>query len=180
MRRFSSYGPVNMKVHYHAPREALIDRAYGELTGDDPEEGGHYVTVWAPRQTGKTWVMHQVMKRIREQGDFEAGIISMQSAKEIRSDERILGFFVRRLKEWFGRDLPDIREWDMLHSVFTKRHFSKPVILILDEFDALGEEFINKFANEFRDMHIMRQNEAERPSGDKSCLLHAATPECKN
>ena len=172
MRRFSSYGPVNAKVHYHAPRKELIDRAHAELTGDDPEEGGHYITVWAPRQTGKTWVMQQVMRKIREQGDFEAGIISMQSAKEIRSDERILGFFVRRLKEWFGRDLPDIREWDMLHSVFTKRYFSKPVILILDEFDALGEEFINKFANEFRDMHIMRQNEAERPSGDKSCLLH--------
>lgn len=172
MHRFSSYGPVNTKLHYHAPRKDLIDSAYTELTGDDPEEGGHYITVWAPRQTGKTWIMQQVMRKIRKQGDFEAGIISMQSAKEIRSDERILRFFVRCLGEWFGKGLPDITEWDMLRSVFTKRHFSKPVILILDEFDALGEDFINKFANEFREMHIRRQNEEGTPSGEKSCLLH--------
>ncbi|RLC09091.1 MAG: hypothetical protein DRI57_22805, partial [Deltaproteobacteria bacterium] len=54
----------------------------------------------------------------------------------------------------------------------SRQYFERPVILIVDEFDALGEEFINKFANEFRDMHIRRQNEAGTPSGDKSCLLH--------
>ena len=107
MRRFSSYGPVNAKVHYHAPRKELIDIAHAELTGDDPEEGGHYITVWAPRQTGKTWVMQQVMRKIREQGDFEAGIISMQSAKEEKTEEGVLEVFVSKLKEWFQRDLPD-------------------------------------------------------------------------
>ncbi len=172
MRRFSSYGPVNMKVHYHAPREALIDRAYGELTGDDPEEGGHYVTVWAPRQTGKTWVMQQVMKRIREQGDFEAGIISMQSAKEEDTGEGVLEVFVSKLEEWFERELPDIRSWKKLSRLFKKEYFAKPLILIVDEFDAIREEFINKFANEFRDMYIGRQNQADRPSDQKSCLLH--------
>ncbi|MFQ5616458.1 MAG: hypothetical protein ACE5GO_08370, partial [Anaerolineales bacterium] len=49
---------------------------------------------------------------------------------------------------------------------------SKPLILILDEFDALEEKFINKFANEFRSMHTRRMNEADRKSGEKSCLLH--------
>ncbi len=172
MRKFSSYGPVNTRLHYHAPRKALTDRAYDELTGHDPLEGGHYITVWAPRQTGKTWVMQQVVSRIREQGDFEAGIITMQSAKEIKSEERVLKFFVRCLSEWFEKDLPDIREWDMLYSVFTKRCFSKPVILILDEFDALGEDFINKFANEFRDMYMRRKNQPGLPSEEKTCLLH--------
>jgi len=172
MRRFSSYGPVNTKLHYYAPREELTDRAYAELTGDDPGEGGHYITVWAPRQTGKTWVMQQVMRKIREQGDFEAGIITIQSAKEEDTGEGVLEVFVSRLKEWFKRDFPDIRSWKKLSCLFKKEYFAKPLILIVDEFDALGEEFINKFANEFRDMHIRRQNEEGIPSGDKGCMLH--------
>ncbi len=172
MRKFSSYGPVDRDIHYHAPREELIESAYIQLVGEHPEKGGHYITVWAPRQAGKTWIMQQTLRRIREQGDFEVGIISMQSARKIGSEERILELFVRRLREWFERELPDIRTWDMLRSVFSEPFFSKPVILIIDEFDALREDFINSFANEFRDMHIMRKNETEKPSGEKSCLLH--------
>ena len=57
MRRFSSYGPVNPKLHYYAPRKELIEKAYTTLVGENPEEGGHYITVWAPRQYGKTWIM---------------------------------------------------------------------------------------------------------------------------
>ena len=172
MRKFSSYGPVDRDIHYHAPREELIENAYIQLVGEHPEKGGHYITVWAPRQAGKTWIMQQTLRKIREQGDFEFGIISMQSARKIGSEERILELFVRRLREWFERELPDIRTWDMLRSVFSEPFFSKPVILIIDEFDALREDFINSFANEFRDMHIMRKNETEKPSGEKSCLLH--------
>ncbi|MCP4696847.1 MAG: hypothetical protein GY862_08355, partial [Gammaproteobacteria bacterium] len=42
--------------HYHVPRLELADFAYRQLLGD-PDEGGHYITVWDPRQTGKTWLM---------------------------------------------------------------------------------------------------------------------------
>jgi hypothetical protein len=54
MRRFSSYGPINTKLHYYAPRKELIAGAITQLMGENPSEGGHYITVWAPRQTGKT------------------------------------------------------------------------------------------------------------------------------
>ena len=45
-----------------------------------PEEGGHYFTIWAPRQTGKTWLMRRVTERIRNaQGDrFITACLSMQ------------------------------------------------------------------------------------------------------
>lgn len=61
MRTFVSYGPVDVDAHYYAPRTALIDFAYHQLLGENPERGGHYVTVWAPRQTGKTWIMQQAL-----------------------------------------------------------------------------------------------------------------------
>ncbi len=52
MRKFFSYGSPNPKLHYHAPREELIEQAVKQLTGEDPNDGGHYITVWGPRQTG--------------------------------------------------------------------------------------------------------------------------------
>ncbi len=63
MRRFHSYGPVNEKRHFAVPRKALVKTCFESLVGDS-EEGGHYFTIWAPRQTGKTWLMRQVKKEI--------------------------------------------------------------------------------------------------------------------
>jgi hypothetical protein len=59
MRTFSSYGPLDKKVHFYAPRESLIQSAQGQLIGTGEEESGHYITVWAPRQCGKTWIMNE-------------------------------------------------------------------------------------------------------------------------
>ncbi|QTA86939.1 AAA-like domain-containing protein [Desulfonema magnum] len=172
MRQFSSYGPVDTDLHYYAPRKDLTDKAYMQLRGKNPNKGGHYITVWAPRQAGKTWVMQQVLKKIKKKGEFEVGIISMQSAKTQTSDQGVLRVFVRKLEKWFDRKLPDTDSWENLSELFVGEHFEKPLILIIDEFDALRENFINKFANEFRDMYISRQNQADRPSDKKSCLLH--------
>jgi hypothetical protein len=36
---------VNIKLHYYAPREKLIEKAYTNLVGENPDEGGHYFTV---------------------------------------------------------------------------------------------------------------------------------------
>jgi hypothetical protein len=172
MRKFSSYGPINTRLHYYAPRTALIDRAYAHLLGDDPDEGGHYITVWAPRQTGKTWIMQQVVKQLQEDETFEVAILTMQSAKEETTDEGVLEVLVDNLKKWFRRDFPDITSWKTLSSLFTRPYFTKPLILILDEFDAIGEPFINKFANEFRSMYTERLNERGKPEAEKGCLLH--------
>jgi len=62
MRRFSSYGPVDPELHFFAPRLDLIDKGYNQLIGENPAKGGHYFTVWAPRQTGKTWIMPEIIK----------------------------------------------------------------------------------------------------------------------
>ncbi len=142
------------------------------LVGDEPEKDGHYITVWAPRQTGKTWIMCEVLEEIRLSENFEVGIVSLQSARSLDDDDSVLEFFVQRLGNVFSKELPPISSWKDVGELFVKEHFEKPVILILDEFDALGEEFIDKFANELRDMYIRRRTEIGRASGEKSCLLH--------
>jgi hypothetical protein len=172
MRKFTSYEAVNTKLHYYALREELIDRAYDHLLGEDPTESGHYITVWAPRQSGKTWLMRQVVERIKARDDFEVAILTMQSGKTVKTDKGILGLLLDKLRSWFGRELPDITLWTELNLLFSIKHFTKPLILILDEFDSLSEDFINKFANEFREMYTHRVNEVNKPSREKTCLLH--------
>ncbi len=78
-RTFSSYGPVYSELNYYVPRSELIDEAYHQLLGEAPEKSGHYFTVWAPRQTGKTWIMANVLWRIQKDNRFYVAKINLQS-----------------------------------------------------------------------------------------------------
>jgi hypothetical protein len=100
MRKFSSYGQINTKLHYYAPRKELIDQAYTQLIGEDPDEGGHYMTVWAPRQTGKSSVLLEVSKKLRYHPDFDMAIITMEGAQYDRSADTVLRRFLEELSYW--------------------------------------------------------------------------------
>ena len=172
MRTFSSYGPIKVNQHIYAPRTELIDFACQQLVGETGEEDGHYITVWAPRQTGKTWLMQQVVERLRAQGDFEVAILTMQFARNATDERTVLKVLTDGLSRWFRRDFPTLHTFTDLAELFTSRWFSKPLILILDEFDALEEQIINEFAGQFRSIYTQRSNESDRPSAEKSYLLH--------
>jgi hypothetical protein len=172
MRRFSSYGPINPKLHYYASREGLIDKAYTGLIGESPDEGGHYITVWAPRQTGKTWVMQEAVQKIKKTGEYDIGIISFESAKKEKKEKEILSIFIHKLTEVFQKQFPSIKKIRDISYIFTKQYFQKPVILIIDEFDSLEEVFINSFAAVYREIFISRTNERDKRSKDKTRLLH--------
>jgi len=172
MRRFHSYGPINNKLHYYAPRKELIHQTFNRLTGKDPDEGGHYITVWAPRQTGKTWIMQEVTKKIKQTGQYEIGIITMERAKGVTEEKEILSIWLEKLSEVFEKSLPPIQKIRDIPLVFKKQYFDKPVILVMDEFDALVEEFINRFASIFRDIFTSRTNERDKPDNNKTYLLH--------
>src|SRR6056297_1961731 len=79
MRRFYSYGPVDCEEHFCVPRKGLVQECLEQMIGN-PDKGGHYFTIWAPRQTGKTWLMHQVKSRIEAEykDKFIVGHMSMQ------------------------------------------------------------------------------------------------------
>lgn len=158
MRTFSSYGPVDTELNFYVPREALIERTFRQLIGEDSDRGGHYITIWAPRQRGKTWLMQQVAARIEAHGDFEVGVITMQLAKDVKDAQSVRQIFVDSLSEWFGRDFPVVQDWEDLPALFTSEYFAKPLILIVDEFDAVDSPFINRFVNVFRTIHTRQTN----------------------
>jgi len=172
MRKFSPYGPVDTEINYYAPREELIEKTYKNLVGENPQKGCHYFTVWAPRQTGKTWVMQEVVKKIIPAQEYEIGILSLERAKDEKNEKKFLEILIKKLNIAFDKSLPAIKQINDIPDLFTGKYFRKPVILILDEFDALKEDFINRLVTIFRDMYLSRINESTKPAGEKTCLLH--------
>ena len=163
MRRFFSYGPVDCKRHFCVPRKELIERCMVQLVGEDGEFG-HYFTVWAPRQTGKTWLMRQVKKEIekRYKDRFTLGMMSMQGVVLKDDDEE---GFLDRVPKLF-RDTFSIRldeppsTWEDFQSLFHRDSgiFKSPLILFIDEFDSLPSKVIDQLVTLFRDIYLNRES----------------------
>ena len=172
MRRFISYGPVNAKLHYHAPREELINRAYTQLMGENPRDGGHYITVWAPRQTGKTWLMQQILFRLNKDEEFDVFKINLEHLKDQVDPHKIIISIAETIGERLGKTFKGINDIKEFQGIFKKGVLSKPLILILDEFDALCEEGINAVVSALRNIYVTRMDEMDKPTKQRSYLLH--------
>ena len=175
MRRFWSYGPIDIDSHYYAPREKLVEDAYARLTGDDPDKGGHYITVWAPRQCGKTWLMQQILFRLQQEGQFDVLKINLEHLKYETDTKVIIETVAKEIGEGLNKDFSGINTEVKFQSIFRKDELEKPLILIMDEFDALCENAINAIVSAFRNIHIKRRDERTKNTSEKSYLLHSVS-----
>ncbi|MCP4113361.1 MAG: hypothetical protein GY749_48825 [Desulfobacteraceae bacterium] len=163
MRRFHSYGPVDCEEHFCAFRQELVQQCTEQLVGK-PNKKGHYFTIWAPRQTGKTWLMRQVVKEIENRcGDrFVIGTMSMQRVimKKDSPDEEFLRHAARLFKLCFKKEVPKLTDWDEWIDLFAADRglFEKPIILFIDEFDSLPAHVIDRLVSLFRDIYLNRQD----------------------
>jgi hypothetical protein len=174
MRKFSSYGPVEQELHYYVPRQELIDGTTQQLKGDNPDKGGHYITVWAPRQTGKTWIMAEVFSTLKQETQFDVVILSLQYLHEITDVNQVAQLIVRELMKQLNleKDIT-IETLEDFYLLFERGTLNKPLILILDEFDTLSETAITRLVNIFRHIYNTRRNQADKPSAEKNYLLHS-------
>lgn len=120
MRRFSSYGPIDRELHYYVPRQELIDKASEQLKGYNPNKGGHYITVWAPRQTGKTWIMREVLFSLREENQFDVVIISLQHLSNVTDVNRAVQILARELMEKLNLDKLSINTLEDFELLFKR------------------------------------------------------------
>lgn len=173
MRRFSSYGPVDTDLHYYAPRTELVDSACASLLGENPSKGGHYITVWAARQRGKTWVMQQVLWRLARDKRFHVLKIDVEHLFQIADVDRIVQIIGQEIIE--GLELTEVAVNDLndLHSIFRQEVLRKPLILIIDEFDALPEAAISGIARVLRSIYNSRRDAQDCPSAEQEYLLHS-------
>ncbi|MBF0102776.1 MAG: AAA-like domain-containing protein [Desulfobacterales bacterium] len=168
-RTFSSYGPVSTSTNYYVPRTELINQAYNQLTGVKIEEG-HYFTVWAPRQTGKSWIMNQISAKFVHDDRFYTVSFSMQIP-----DIDMLGaanYIISKLNDKIGINIPKIDKIDHFQDAFRSEFLDKPLILIIDEFDYLDEETINRLVGAFRNMYNERKNELAQHISALTYMLH--------
>jgi AAA-like domain len=162
MRRFSSYGPVDPAENFYVERRDLVERCVAELI-DDPDKGGHYFTIWAPRQTGKTWIMRRAIEEIRARyGDrFTVGALSMQGVvlDDDQPDEAFFEFVPDRFELGFGIQAPKPEGWAAWTRLFARKggYFDRPVILCIDEFDSLPRKLIDRLVTLFRDIYLNRE-----------------------
>ncbi|HLP45838.1 MAG TPA: AAA-like domain-containing protein [Candidatus Kapabacteria bacterium] len=173
MRKFSSYGPLDVEMNYYAPRQELIEKTYIQLTGENPQKGGHYFTVWAPRQTGKTWLMQQILFRLVKDVRFDTLVINLERMKDENNVGKILEIIADKIGEGLGKKFSNINTQNNFQEIFKKGVLNKPLILILDEFDSLNENAINTLTSSFRSIYIDRSYGIEKNTGEKPYLLHS-------
>jgi hypothetical protein len=154
---------VESEAHFAVERRDLIEQCIQQLLGESNESGGHYFTIWGPRQTGKTWIMRRAIEEIRARfaDDFIVGTISMQGA--IMEDNEPPEAIFKYLQDMF-RDAFKIRIAKPVDWADVKRLFSsmdgvfngKRVILLIDEFDSLTPQLIDRWITLFRDIYLNR------------------------
>jgi len=178
MPKFTSYGLVDPEINYSVPRTELIEQTLNQVMGETPEKGGHYITIWAPRQTGKSSVLHSVRRRVSEESEhdwIDAVEINLQDLSEISEPHVIVQEIAARIFFGLGMDetehpLPD--KVSDFHKIFTSDILEKPLILIMDEFDALQPQAIKAVVGVLRNIYIHRQKEPEKSTTEKHYLLH--------
>jgi len=173
MRRFNSYGPIDTDLYYYAPRKTLIDNAYTQLVGENPQKGGHYITVWAPRQTGKTWLMREILFQVKKDPRFDVVVVNLENLKRKKNVGDIIKIIAREIGDGLGKTFIDIDDEDKFQGIFKKNVLDKPLILILDEFDALSETALNTLVTSFRSIYNNRRYESDKTTEQKTYLLHA-------
>ncbi|MGE5341275.1 MAG: AAA-like domain-containing protein [Candidatus Omnitrophota bacterium] len=172
MRKFSSYGPIDKELYYYAPREELIEKGYVQLVGDNPQKGGHYFTVWAPRQTGKTWVMQQLLFRLKKDPRFHVLKLNLEDQKDKTNTNQILQSIANKIMNDLDQSPVNIENQEDFEKIFDRKSLNKPLILIMDEFDALPETGISTVVSAFRNIYIHRLDETDKPTEQKTYLLH--------
>ncbi|MDM8530035.1 AAA-like domain-containing protein [Anaerolineales bacterium HSG25] len=171
MRKFSSYGPIDSTLNYHVPRTELIDFACNQLLGENFERGGHYITVWAPRQRGKSWTMQQVLWRLMKDDRVDVLKINLEHLKFSEDVSHILQVVANEITKPLQLPSVSVNQLDDFYTIFEQNYLKKPFILILDEFDALHPDAISGMAGVFRNIYNQRKD-SPLPSADKPYLLH--------
>ncbi len=172
MRKFFSYGPPDIEENYYAPRKELLDMLYHSLTGDNPQKGGHYFTVWAPRQTGKTWCLNMVRYRLAAEGRFDVVKINLGHLRKQTDSVTVINVITKAILESIGKPVIKVETLDRFVAVFSRSILSKPLILILDEFDASTQDVIHDVISAFRKIYISRCEQTDKKTEEKDYLLH--------
>jgi len=177
MRKFSSYGPIINASNYYAPREELIEKTYINLIGENPAEGGHYFTVWAPRQTGKTWLMQQIYFRLLKDERFDTLAVNLERMKDENNVGKILEIIADKIGEGLGKKFPKIYTQNEFQEIFKKGVLNKPPYdETVIQFFETGEKTVFTFDDKNLNYLYMNGIIAEEKVGPKEYYVKFSSP----
>jgi hypothetical protein len=163
MRRiFNVAGPCNHEDHYMVP---MIERHIDVRTLIEQKQ---YFTIHAPRQTGKTTLVKELVRKIREEGRYYPLYCSLESVEVFTEPEtgipEILAVFQSAMKYsnlphklTFGKNTNN--KLSTLIGDSIKDYCSiidKPLVLFIDEIDSLSDKTLVSFIRQLRDGYITR------------------------
>lgn len=162
-REFNTFGPVDPALHYHVNRVAVKASIHQKI------EKGRYFTLNAARQAGKTTLFREVIAELEASGEYVGILLSFEALRSYSS----VRFYERLAEVIQEHHLPALqhlaKEKMLLSELHLRDHgkfgdwlrevgqqLQRKVLLIIDEFDAIGGELAEPMLAVFRDMYLHR------------------------
>lgn len=180
MRFFNTEGPIRPDKHYFVPNRLDWEEVF------DLIEKEKYFVLHAPRQTGKTTAIQELVRRLNSIGKYSAIYLNIEVAQAARNqvEKALLSIFSAlqsAIQTWLGDEkaiLAHLNDYltlkipvtmNSLQQVlaFWAQHSQKPIALFIDEIDALiGDSLLSV-------LRQLRAGYTNRPSyGPQSvCLI---------
>lgn len=161
MRFFNITGPTNSRDHYFVEHR-LDDSGIRKLI-----EQKLYFVLYAPRQSGKTTAIKDLVRNLNQEGIYTALYINTESSHVAVNDTiRAVRELLYQVQEQIQKTIPNERKaLDFLETLIQKpteerflydflRYWAenspKPLVLFFDEFDALVGESLIALLKQFR------------------------------
>lgn len=159
---FNIAGPCRAELHY------MIDPLQRLEGVQNLIEGQHYFVLHAPRQTGKTTYIYTLMQQLNKQGRYTALLVNIQTAADARDSREAMRMVAAAIyrqatsyllePEWPARVSENDTRFDNLPDYLADwaRHNRRPIVLFIDEVDALNEEYLLVLLRQLRAGFEMR------------------------
>ncbi|MCP4699974.1 MAG: ATP-binding protein, partial [Gammaproteobacteria bacterium] len=154
MREFNTTGPCDPALHYTVMREALMAVCIEKV------KKGRYITLFAPRQSGKTTFFKLLLNALEK--DFTAVWISFENLTSASKEEFYQGVNYKLHWELAKHGIqPEliIRNAVSLEYFFKNTSAqSKPLVLVIDEFEGIPDCVLSEVMHAFRQIYHKKED----------------------
>jgi hypothetical protein len=117
--------------------------------------------------------MQEVFFKLQQNTQFDVVILPLQHLGSVTDVNRAAQLIAQELMENLGLENLSINTLEDFHLLFKQGTLSKPLILILDEFDSLPETVIAELVSVFRNIYHRCRSQTDKPTAEKNYLLHS-------
>ena len=166
MKFFNTAGPINPEKHYYIPGR------FNEEELKNLIEQEKYFILHAPRQSGKTTAMLEFVKKLNQEGKFQALYVNVEPAQTARSNYEVgMKIILREIRNWgIETFVSQDPFFTCINQALKKKSESslgtflqswariceKPIVLFIDEIDSLVGDTLISVLRQLRSHYPMR------------------------